>query len=42
MKILFPHGGAAKEDVDMVLRFAIFLCPFFTPETKKCIKCVLN
>jgi ATP-dependent Lon protease len=23
MKILFPHGGAAKEDVDMVLRFAI-------------------
>src|SRR6056297_1003854 len=23
MKILFPHGGAAKEDVGMVLRFAI-------------------
>jgi len=23
MKILFPHGGAAKQDVDMVLRFAI-------------------
>jgi len=23
MKILFPHGGASKEDVDMVLRFAI-------------------
>jgi ATP-dependent Lon protease len=23
MKILFPHGGAAKEDVDMVLRFAV-------------------
>jgi ATP-dependent Lon protease len=23
MKILFPHGGAAKEDLDMVLRFAI-------------------
>ncbi|MFO7884056.1 MAG: BREX system Lon protease-like protein BrxL, partial [Desulfobacteraceae bacterium] len=23
MKILFPHGGAAREDVDMVLRFAI-------------------
>ncbi|MDT8380093.1 MAG: MIT C-terminal domain-containing protein, partial [Desulfotignum sp.] len=23
MKILFPHGGADKEDVDMVLRFAI-------------------
>jgi ATP-dependent Lon protease len=23
MKILFPHGGASKEDVDMVLRFAV-------------------
>jgi ATP-dependent Lon protease len=23
MKILFPHGGVSKEDVDMVLRFAV-------------------